>query len=275
MAVLGTRRPPTSDADRSQLPRSSAFEMRRSRVRLLPPAPVIQKAPRSSAISNRTAPCHRVPELPRPDGRAVAWRATARSNRSRSTRARLATCSGSTSSESVRLTPKSVLGLFQFIGKSGGARRTIARQLHMPALRAAARGDSRSAAHDAVHVLALRQGRRPAHHVQSVPAAEELHPHADARGAREAPFDRAPDRVLAVRGAGRPVNRQRLHALRLADRIDRSRRRHEGAAGARCRIRRSRRRCHPRRCARRSAMRRSTRSSSCTGCPGRTPTAIW
>src|SRR5262249_39424859 len=85
---------------------------------------------------------------------------------------------------------------------------------------------------NAVHLLALRDGWRPAHHVQPVPSAEELHSHADPRRARKAALDRASDRVFAMRRTGRYIDGQRMYALRRADRADRSGRGHESAAGA-------------------------------------------
>ena len=154
--------------------------------------------------------------------------------------------------ESIRLTPKAVLELFQYIGKAGSARKRARHDFQLPAA-APLPSHSTQDLQRTTRFTYWRcpQGPRAAHHVPSVPAREELHPRALARRAREAARHGAPDLLLPMRRARRPGDRQRLHALRRARRADRSGGRGEGAARSRRRRVLARRRRIRKPCARR------------------------
>ncbi len=100
--------------------------MRRSRVRLLPPAPLFVAG---LPLESRHA---RLLELPPTDGPARCWRRSARCVRWKYRRARRATCSGSTSRKACGSRRKSVLEVFQFIGRAGRATNTLAAQFNCP-----------------------------------------------------------------------------------------------------------------------------------------------
>jgi hypothetical protein len=101
-------------------------------------------------------------------------------------------------SESVRLTPKSVLEVFQFIGRAGQARNALKSQFACPIC-----SKPLALTHDLqrnTRFTYWRCGQRSwaAHHVPSLSAREEFHPGAVGGRAREATHDRAPGCLLAV-----------------------------------------------------------------------------
>ena len=238
--------------------------MRRSRVRLLPPAP-LKQALRRRDIRAQRAPCARAPlptairitlecrharllELPRNDGAApVGGLRIAPSDRDFGVRAVqpvLVRQAGERAADA-QVGARGVC-----VHRPRRARPQCAVEpIQLPGLLEGTRPHPRSAAHDSIHLLAVPQRPRAAHHLPSFPARKELHSLPIAGRARQAARHGAPGRMLAMRRAHRPRRRQRVHALRCAGRADRPGRSCEGALRTRRRDRSRRRQPNPRRCA--------------------------